>query len=377
MKYNEIVATEEINEAPMGVLGQAGNWLGSKLTPIAPGFGSKSTGKLNVGKLANQLHKEFNYYIGNSHQQPTAKVLLDFLKAKKLPTTDASKLVNKYNKFINDYYTAQAKEKPAAKGDWKAAVGNVARNTMGIDPRMIPSALGLHEAGEPETPEQKRLRKQQMAQQAIDQQAPVPAQPSAPVNAIPTPSPVAPDPNSPPQTPSTQQFSQNYTSAAQPSQAKSQVDANIARQTSIKTNKQQALGKPLSSELIDKVLMAAAAEAQKTSASNFYQNADQQYQYAPPKDMTGGTITPNGVAPTTPTTPSSQVAGTVIPPGVSQEAQAIVDYLKVAKPNDQQFVLSSLTNLQKQNYQQAIQAAPMEESVDLAEVVWRKMKSKQ
>lgn len=376
MKYNEIVITEEINEAPMGVLNKAGNWLGSKLTPIAPGFGSKATGKLNVGKLANQLHKEFNYYIGNSHQQPTSKVLLDFLKAKKLPITDASKLVDGYNKFVNDYYAAQANEKPAAKGNWTAAVGNVARNTMGIDPRMIPSALGLHEAGEPETPEQTRLRKQQMAQQAIDQQAPVPAQPAVPANAMPTPSPVASDPKSPPQTPSTQQFSQNYASGANPNQAKAkaEVDADTARQNKIKNNKQQALDQPLSSELIDKVLMAAAAEAQKTSAGNFYQNADQQYQYAPPEAMTGGTITPGGTAPAT---PNSQVAGTVIPPGVSQEAQAIVDYLKVAKPNDQQFVLANLTNLQKQNYQQAIQAAPMEESIDLAEVVWRKMKSKQ
>lgn len=374
MKYNEIVTTEEINEAPMGVLRQAGNWLGSKLAPIAPGFGSKATGKLNVGKLANQLHKEFNYYIGNSHQQPTSKVLLDFLKAKKLPTTDASKLIDEYNKFVNDYYTAQANEKPAAKGNWKAAAGNVARNTMGIDPRAIPSALGLHEAGEPETPEQKRLRKQQMAQQAIDQQTPVPGQPAAPVNAMPTPSPVAPDPKNPPQTPSTQQFSQNYASAAEPSQAKAEVDADAARQAKIKTNKQQALEQPLSSELIDKVLMAAAAEAQKTSAGNFYQNADQQYQYAPPEAMTGGTITPSGAAPTAPGAP---VAGTVIPPGVSQEAQAIVDYLKVAKPTDQQFVLTNLLDFQTQNYQQAIQAAPMEESVDLAEVVWRKMKSKQ
>lgn len=58
-------------------------------------FGSsKATGKLDVGATANQLHKEFQVYLGKTGREATKDAVIGFLSGKGYPTKGAATLIN-------------------------------------------------------------------------------------------------------------------------------------------------------------------------------------------------------------------------------------------------------------------------------------------
>lgn len=81
MKLNEI-----LNEAPLGAIKKAGLGVASK-------FSSKASGKLAMGKEANEIKKDFNFFVGSSNQSPTARVLMNFLKQENHPTDSANNIL--------------------------------------------------------------------------------------------------------------------------------------------------------------------------------------------------------------------------------------------------------------------------------------------
>lgn len=88
MKINDIVLeSKSINEAPVGMLKRAGMGLAAKL-------GSHTAaGGLETAKLANNLKNAYSKYLGKSRQKPNSDNILAFLKSNGLPTDAAEKEV--------------------------------------------------------------------------------------------------------------------------------------------------------------------------------------------------------------------------------------------------------------------------------------------
>jgi hypothetical protein len=58
-------------------------------------FGSdRATGKLSTGALANQLHKEFQTYLGKTGREATKDAVMGFLSSKGYPTQGAATIIN-------------------------------------------------------------------------------------------------------------------------------------------------------------------------------------------------------------------------------------------------------------------------------------------
>ena len=97
MKINDILSEKDISEGPAGGLGQMANKLGGKLLNKVPGAAAKSKaanmlGKADLGDTANNLHKEFNQYLGRNAKkmaQATGEDYAEFLKFKKHKTSAA------------------------------------------------------------------------------------------------------------------------------------------------------------------------------------------------------------------------------------------------------------------------------------------------
>jgi hypothetical protein len=80
MKINDLIKEQQISEKPMGALANIGN-------KIASTFGSgTAAGKLETGKVANDLKKQFDVYLGKTGQQADPQTIIDFLSAMGLPT---------------------------------------------------------------------------------------------------------------------------------------------------------------------------------------------------------------------------------------------------------------------------------------------------
>jgi hypothetical protein len=96
MRINEINTSKTLTEAPLGFFSKMGNkaaaWAGNKM---GADFGARASGKLETGKLANQLHKAFQFYLGQTGSQPTARTVLTFLQSKGYPTKNAKTILNK------------------------------------------------------------------------------------------------------------------------------------------------------------------------------------------------------------------------------------------------------------------------------------------
>lgn len=87
MKLSEIISeSDNILERPMGIIKKAGLGLASK-------FSSKAAGKLASGSEANELQKDYDFYLGSSNQKATAGSLMQFLKQEKHPTDAAQKAI--------------------------------------------------------------------------------------------------------------------------------------------------------------------------------------------------------------------------------------------------------------------------------------------
>lgn len=86
MKINQLINEnkQRLDEKPMGILSKAGNTIMSKL-----GSG-RASGKLQTGDLANKMHKEYDTYLGQTGEEPSAESILAFLKFKKYPTQNVA-----------------------------------------------------------------------------------------------------------------------------------------------------------------------------------------------------------------------------------------------------------------------------------------------
>jgi hypothetical protein len=89
MRLSEIIVeSSTITERPMGILKKAGLGLASKIS-------SKAAGKLASGNEANELRKDYDFYLGSSNQKATANSLIQFLKGEGHSTTAAQQEISK------------------------------------------------------------------------------------------------------------------------------------------------------------------------------------------------------------------------------------------------------------------------------------------
>ena len=90
MKLYEVLLEDkkQVQEAPMGMLKTLGNKAMSKLGS------DRATGKLSTGGLANQLHKEFQLYLGKTGREATKDAVMGFLSSKGYPTQGAATIIN-------------------------------------------------------------------------------------------------------------------------------------------------------------------------------------------------------------------------------------------------------------------------------------------
>ena len=131
MKITDLIVEQQLDEKPMGALSGIGNKIASK-------FGSgKAMGKLDTGKIANDLKKQFDVYLGKTGQQADAQVIIDFLSSMGLPT-DA---VNASSAAATTT-TAPAKDMKSTLGIGKNAGQPMAtpNQPKRVDPTLDPSA---------------------------------------------------------------------------------------------------------------------------------------------------------------------------------------------------------------------------------------------
>jgi hypothetical protein len=89
MRINEFTATDDLEEAPVGMMKRAAQGLGSKVLNKIPGAKNKAAnlaGKADLSDTANNLYKEFSKFIGTQGKnikQATGEELDAFLKSKK------------------------------------------------------------------------------------------------------------------------------------------------------------------------------------------------------------------------------------------------------------------------------------------------------
>jgi hypothetical protein len=90
MKLSDIILEnkkQELTEKPMGFLKTMGN-------KVASAFGSgQAQGRLDTGKEANALRKEFDVFLGKTGQNPTGDLVLQFLTQKGYPTKSAQNFI--------------------------------------------------------------------------------------------------------------------------------------------------------------------------------------------------------------------------------------------------------------------------------------------
>jgi len=113
MKLYEILLEDkkQVQEAPMGMLNTLGNKAMSKLG------NARATGKLSTGSLANQLHKEFQTYLGKTGREATKDAVMGFLQSKGYPTQGAATIINQAIKSAGAAPTGpMANLKATAKG---------------------------------------------------------------------------------------------------------------------------------------------------------------------------------------------------------------------------------------------------------------------
>jgi len=125
MKLDEVISDkQQLDEVPAGGLGQMAKKLGSRVLNKVPGATAKSkagnlAGQADLGDTANNLHKEFNKYLGTQGKkmaQATGEDLSAFLKMKKHTTkaTVPSGVLQKQQ--LNDILMTVSKEALAGQG---------------------------------------------------------------------------------------------------------------------------------------------------------------------------------------------------------------------------------------------------------------------
>ena len=124
MKLNEIIVEQQLDEIPAGGIGQMAKKVGAKVLNKVPGAAAKSkaanlAGKADLGDTANNLHKEFNQYLGTQGKNikaATGEDLSDFLKTKKHNTSATIPSGQLQKQQLNDILMTVSKEATAGKG---------------------------------------------------------------------------------------------------------------------------------------------------------------------------------------------------------------------------------------------------------------------
>lgn len=124
MKLNEIIVEQQLDEIPAGGIGQMAKKVGAKVLNKVPGATAKSkaanlAGKADLGDTANNLHKEFNQYLGTQGKNikaATGEDLSDFLKTKKHNTSATIPSGQLQKQQLNDILMTVSKEAMAGKG---------------------------------------------------------------------------------------------------------------------------------------------------------------------------------------------------------------------------------------------------------------------
>lgn len=135
MKLEEIlIEKQQLDEVPAGMIGQGLKKLGAKVLSKVPGGAAKSkaanlAGQADLGDTANNLHKEFNGYLGTQGKkmaQATGEDLAAFLKTKnhKTAATIPSGVLQKQQ--LDNILMTAAKEAMAGKGGVAPATANTA-----------------------------------------------------------------------------------------------------------------------------------------------------------------------------------------------------------------------------------------------------------
>ena len=88
MRFNEIIVeSKKVNEAPMGMMSRAGRGIAAKLGH------RKSKGMLDTGNTANAVRGEYDEYLGQTGEQPSAENVIAFLHHKGWPTQGAAQVL--------------------------------------------------------------------------------------------------------------------------------------------------------------------------------------------------------------------------------------------------------------------------------------------
>jgi len=110
MKFSDIIVEnkkQELTEKPMGFLKTMGN-------KVASTFGSgQAQGRLDTGKEANTLRKDFDIFLGKTGQNPTGDLVLQFLKQKGYPTKSAQNFIAAGKPQTAQQPAAQQGQQPA------------------------------------------------------------------------------------------------------------------------------------------------------------------------------------------------------------------------------------------------------------------------
>ena len=124
MKINEFAEVNDLNEVPAGGIGQMAKKISSRVLNKVPGSAAKSkaaniAGQADLGDTANNLHKEFNKFLGTQGKNmkaATGEDLTAFLKMKKHNTKAniPSGILQKQQ--VNDVLMTVSKEAMAGQG---------------------------------------------------------------------------------------------------------------------------------------------------------------------------------------------------------------------------------------------------------------------
>lgn len=143
MRIDQLITEnkQRLDEKPMGILSKAGNTIMSKL-----GSG-RAAGKLQTGDLANKMHKEYDTYLGQTGEEPSAESILAFLKFKKYPTQNVAAYLA--SPEAQDQAPAGPGEAPeqTAEPEKAAAPAANAAQAEPVEPTMEPEAPAAAEPG--------------------------------------------------------------------------------------------------------------------------------------------------------------------------------------------------------------------------------------
>tara|TARA_B100000214_G_scaffold220283_1_gene160211 strand:+ start:295 stop:861 length:567 start_codon:yes stop_codon:yes gene_type:complete len=139
MKIDEITNSDKLDEVPAGGLTQFARKAGSKILNKLPGATAKSkagnlAGKADLGDTANNLHKEFNTYLGTQGKNMKAATGEDFQaflqsKGHKTSAEIPSGVLQK--KQLDDLLIAASKEALAGKGGAPKGAGKATAPAKG------------------------------------------------------------------------------------------------------------------------------------------------------------------------------------------------------------------------------------------------------